>query len=55
VGTTKLAYLGMEHAPEALAAMAAIKLALDPRGIMNPGKVLPDELLAKERGTGSAH
>jgi FAD/FMN-containing dehydrogenase len=30
-----------------LATMQAIKHALDPDGILNPGKVLPDEVQAK--------
>jgi len=31
-----------QHGPRAVAAMRAIKAALDPDGILNPGKVLPD-------------
>ena len=50
VGTTKRAFLSMELAPEVIRAMAAIKRALDPQGIMNPGKVLPDE--KPEQGEG---
>ena len=41
VGTTKQPYLGKELSADVLAAMARIKRALDPNGIMNPGKVLP--------------
>lgn len=41
VGTTKQPYLAKELSPEVLAAMGRIKRALDPNGIMNPGKVLP--------------
>ena len=40
VGTGKLRFLAAEHG-EALELMRAIKRALDPLGIMNPGKVLP--------------
>jgi D-lactate dehydrogenase (cytochrome) len=40
VGTGKLRFLAAEHG-EALEVMRAIKRALDPLGIMNPGKVLP--------------
>ncbi|PYI66544.1 FAD-binding oxidoreductase [Arthrobacter livingstonensis] len=39
IGLGKTASLAKEHA-SALPAMAAIKHALDPRGILNPGKVL---------------
>ena len=41
VGQGKMKYLEAEHGLPALAAMRAIKRALDPDGIMNPGKMLP--------------
>ncbi|MHB2167544.1 FAD-binding oxidoreductase [Alsobacter sp. R-9] len=40
VGQKKMKYLEREHDPAALGAMRAIKAALDPLGIMNPGKVV---------------
>lgn len=40
VGTGKIAYLRQEHG-DAVDLMAVIKNAIDPRGIMNPGKILP--------------
>jgi D-lactate dehydrogenase (cytochrome) len=40
VGQKKMKFLEREHSPAALAAMRAIKAALDPDGIMNPGKVV---------------
>ncbi len=39
VGQGKAKYLPAEHGSAALAAMAAIKRALDPQNIMNPGKI----------------
>jgi D-lactate dehydrogenase (cytochrome) len=40
VGQGKMKYLKAEHGEPALAAMRAIKAALDPAGIMNPGKIV---------------
>ena len=40
VGQGKIKYLLAEHGAPALAAMVAIKRALDPQNILNPGKIL---------------
>lgn len=41
IGTLKRDYLPYSRKPEELAVMRRIKAALDPNGILNPGKVLP--------------
>ncbi len=41
VGQGKRPYLIKELGPEAISVMGAIKVALDPDNIMNPGKILP--------------
>lgn len=40
VGHGKMAYLEAEHGADMLGVMAAVKRALDPRNVMNPGKVV---------------
>ncbi|MFK7837034.1 MAG: FAD-binding oxidoreductase [Sulfitobacter sp.] len=42
IGQGKRKYLERELGPETLNVMAAIKRALDPENIMNPGKILPE-------------
>jgi len=42
VGITSKDVLHLSRPPAFLAAMRAIKRALDPNGILNPGKMLPD-------------
>ncbi|WP_370206278.1 FAD-binding oxidoreductase [Pararhodobacter marinus] len=39
IGISKLKYLRREHGDAAVAMMKALKAAVDPRGIMNPGKL----------------
>src|SRR5499427_1864252 len=43
VGQGKMKYLAAEHGEGALSAMRAIKDALDPRDLMNPGKIVLPE------------
>lgn len=42
IGTHKRAYLPYCRSPEEIALMRTLKKALDPKGILNPGRVLPD-------------
>jgi FAD/FMN-containing dehydrogenase len=41
VGRAKAAYLSLTRSPAEIAAMRAIKAALDPHGLFNPGALLP--------------
>ncbi|MBE0701627.1 MAG: FAD-binding oxidoreductase, partial [Afipia sp.] len=41
IGQGKQAYLVPELGPEAIEAMRAVKAALDPQNIFNPGKIIP--------------
>ena len=40
IGLEKLEYLAYSRSPEEIALMRTLKHALDPRGILNPGKVI---------------
>jgi FAD/FMN-containing dehydrogenase len=42
VGVAKRRWLHLTRSPEEIAVMAAVKDALDPQGILNPGVLLPD-------------
>ncbi|MFP4068978.1 MAG: FAD-binding oxidoreductase [Opitutales bacterium] len=39
IGLAKIPFMEMQHNPAELAAMRAVKRALDPKGILNPGKL----------------
>lgn len=43
IGVAKLPWLELTRSPADIAAMRAIKRALDPRGVLNPGVLLPAE------------
>ncbi len=43
IGFAKAKYLGLELSPDTIALMKRIKAAFDPNGILNPGKIFPDE------------
>jgi glycolate oxidase len=42
IGIARRGYLADQRGPDSVRAMAAIKRALDPLGILNPGKALPE-------------
>ncbi|MBI5971230.1 MAG: FAD-binding protein [Deltaproteobacteria bacterium] len=42
IGITKSKYLDMELTPAVIEMMKKIKMTLDPKGIMNPGKIFPE-------------
>jgi FAD/FMN-containing dehydrogenase len=46
VGVDKREYMDLVHSPADLAAMAAVKAVFDPRGLVNPGKVIPEWVVA---------
>lgn len=48
VGTDKLAYLGLARSPAEIETMRRIKRALDPNGILNPGKLIPPPVSAPQ-------
>ena len=39
IGLLKKAYLGVSRSPEEISVLRRVKLALDPQGILNPGKI----------------
>jgi FAD/FMN-containing dehydrogenase len=43
VGVDKREYMKLVYGPDELGAMGDAKMVFDPRGLFNPGKVLPDE------------
>jgi glycolate oxidase len=44
IGFAKAPYLGLELSPEVIALMKRVKHAFDPHGILNPGKIFPDQV-----------
>ena len=42
VGLVKKPFIGLELSPRSLALQRGLKTLFDPKGVMNPGKVLPD-------------
>jgi FAD/FMN-containing dehydrogenase len=42
IGVQKIGYLPHSRTPEEIALMRTLKQALDPKGILNPGRVIPD-------------
>jgi D-lactate dehydrogenase (cytochrome) len=49
VGVGKMKHMLAEHGPFHLETQRSIKRALDPRNIMNPGKVVPMRVTEEER------
>jgi glycolate oxidase len=43
IGFVKAPYIGLELSPDVIALMKRVKAAFDPRNILNPGKIFPEE------------
>ena len=43
IGLSKAQYLSLELSPAEIALLKRVKLAFDPNGILNPGKIFPEE------------
>lgn len=54
VGLDKRRYMTLVHSPDDLAMMARVRAVFDPRGLWNPGKVLPDPPNAGEAADAAA-
>eukprot|EP00467_Chlorarachnion_reptans_P005942 CAMPEP_0114512752 /NCGR_PEP_ID=MMETSP0109-20121206/15162_1 /TAXON_ID=29199 /ORGANISM="Chlorarachnion reptans, Strain CCCM449" /LENGTH=268 /DNA_ID=CAMNT_0001692495 /DNA_START=1875 /DNA_END=2682 /DNA_ORIENTATION=+ len=48
IGAGKISYLAQEHGDEAMKCMAALKMALDPDNILNPGKIMMKDFLQND-------
>jgi glycolate oxidase len=42
IGFSKAPYIGIELSPDEIALMRRVKIAFDPNGILNPGKIFPE-------------
>jgi FAD/FMN-containing dehydrogenase len=51
IGVTKRKYLGYSRTPEEIGVMRAMKRALDPKGILNPGKIFETTSNVEVRGS----
>lgn len=49
IGFTKAAYLPLELSGDVIALMKRVKAAFDPQGILNPGKIFPDDAAPQPR------
>jgi len=54
VGLDKAAYMDLIFSPDSLQAMARVRDAWNPRGLLNPGKVLPERFARVRTGTARA-
>jgi D-lactate dehydrogenase (cytochrome) len=54
IGLGKIPYMLYEHGPDAVRLMRSLKVAVDTKNIMNPGKVFPteEEIIAFESSPG---
>jgi len=48
IGYTKAQYMPLAFSPETISTMEKVKRALDPNGILNPGKMFPIGIRAKD-------